>query len=203
MILAIDTAGPVIGVALGDRLFQQRVVRGADAVLTPAIGELIADVELTGVAVSVGPGGFTSLRVGVAHALGIATARGVPVVPVSSLEARAALADGRVLSLLDGRKQKAYAGFYVDGVCLSGERDLPPVEAIGLAEGPFVAVGEGAVVWRELVEAAGGVVQADAARSPVAALARLAAGRLDAAIAPEAVRLSYLRDADAKLPVSR
>ena len=201
MILAIDTAGPVIGAAVGDRLFEQRVVRGADAVLTPAIASLIEGVELTAVAVSVGPGGFTSLRVGVAHALGIALARNVPVIPVSSLAARAALAEGRVLALLDGRKQKAYAAFHVDGQDVSGERDLPPAEAIALASGAFVAVGEGALVWRAEIEAAGGAVVEDAGRSPARALARIA--RDLPRVPPAAVRLRYLRDADAKLPKGR
>jgi tRNA threonylcarbamoyladenosine biosynthesis protein TsaB len=151
------------------------------------------------VAVAVGPGAFTSLRVGVAAALGLALARGCPVVPVSSLRARAAaVGPGRVLALLDGRKGRAYAGFYEDGVLVGPEVDRIPAEAVALASPPFVATGEGALVFRLFVEAAGGVVDPDAEKSPALALARLAPHL--PSVPPEAVRLRYLREADAKLP---
>ena len=206
-VLAIDTAAPVVGAALlhrGElRSWSQRIVRGSDAVLTPALAELLDGVDhLDAVAVAVGPGAFTSLRVGVAHALGLAVARGCPVVQVSSLEARARAVGGRVLALLDGRKGRAYAGFYAPAL-VGEERDLPPQEALELAEGPFVAHGEGAEVWRDLVLAAGGTLGADPTASPAPALARLGAERITAAVPPVAVELRYLRAPDAKLPGSR
>jgi tRNA threonylcarbamoyladenosine biosynthesis protein TsaB len=205
VVLAVDTAGPVVGAALlghpdGPRTWSARVNRGSDKVLTPALAELLEGVErLDRIAVSVGPGAFTSLRVGVAAALGLAVARGCPVVPVSSLEARAAcVGSGRVLALLDGRKSKAYAGLYVDGVLVGDEVDRPPAEAMVLGGGDFVATGEGAVVFQDAVLAAGGTVAPDADASPALAIARLAVDR--PTVPPEAVRLRYLRDADAKLP---
>ncbi len=205
IVLAIDTAGPVVGAALighpgGARTWSARVTRGSDKVLTPALGELLADVgPLARIAVSVGPGAFTSLRVGVAAALGLAVARQCKVVPVSSLEARAArVGSGRVLALLDGRKARAYAGLYVDGILVGDEVDWAPADAVALGRGDFVATGEGALVFQEAVLAAGGCVAADADASPALALAQLAVDR--PGVAPEAVRLRYLRDADAKLP---
>jgi len=204
-LLGIDTAAPVVGAALlvdGElRSWSQRIVRGSDAVLTPALAELLQGVDhLDAIAVSVGPGAFTSLRVGVAHALGLALARGCDIVPVSSLEARAASVDSSpVLALLDGRKGRAYAGFYAPEL-KGAELDVPPAEAIALAEGDWVAVGEGALVWRAEVEAAGGRVVEDPTRSPAAALARLGAERIDQAIPAVAVKLRYLRAPDAKLP---
>ena len=200
MILSIDTAGPVIGAACGDRVFSQRIVRGADGVLSPAMAELIRGIELTAVAVSVGPGAFTGLRVGVAAALGLAFARGVPVVPLGSLEARAAMVQhSRVLALLDGRKGRAYAAFFVDGVAHTEVQDIPPEQAIALASGDWVAVGEGARVWQELIVAAGGRVADCAADSPAPAMCRLAEGRDTAD--PAAIRLRYVRAPDAKKPV--
>ena len=88
-VLGIDTAGPVVGAAVvgwgPPRQWSCRIVRGADGVLLPAIADLVAPATpLAGVAVSVGPGAFTGLRVGVATALGIAVSRGVPVICVSS-----------------------------------------------------------------------------------------------------------------------
>jgi tRNA threonylcarbamoyladenosine biosynthesis protein TsaB len=205
--LAVDTAGPVIGAALAapelaaPLVWSQRVSRGADAALAPAVAALLEGRGLDLVAVSVGPGSFTSLRVGVAFALGIALSRGCPVVGISSLEVRAAAAGGgRVLALLDARKGRAYAGFFVGGERVGEEVDLPPEQAVTLASGDWVATGEGAEVFRAQVEAAGGRVHPDAARSPVAALAALAAARREQALAPEAVRLHYIRPSDAIPP---
>ena len=205
-VLGIDTAAPVVGAALvgagAPRAWSERVVRGADAALLPAIDDLLRGARLDAVAVSCGPGAFTSLRVGVAAALGVALARGVPVVSVSSLEARArAVGAGRVLALLDARKGRAYAALFEGGHRVGDERDVPPESAIGLAAGaPFLATGEGAVVWRSAVEAAGGEVVSAPAASPAATVALLGAARLAEAVAPAAVRLNYIRPSDAVPP---
>ncbi|MED5370902.1 MAG: tRNA (adenosine(37)-N6)-threonylcarbamoyltransferase complex dimerization subunit type 1 TsaB [Myxococcota bacterium] len=202
-VLAIDTAGPVVGAARSDgRIFTKRVVRGADVALSEALAQLLDDSPLELVCVSVGPGGFTSLRVGVAAALGVAIARRVPVLPMSSLAARALLCpEGRTLSLLDGRKSKAYAAVFLDGVLQGEERDLPPSQAVALTAGhPFTAVGEGAVVFSEDILAAGGSILEDPARSPVLQMCAAADRMRDQAISPQALRLRYLREADAKLP---
>ena len=203
--LVIDTSAPVVGVGLfgegGERCFSERIARGAEVVLGRALHEMIDGVELDLVVVTVGPGAFTSLRVGVAMALGVAQGRGCPVVEVSSLEARAARCDGgNRLALLDGRKKRAYAALFNESGELVGEElDIDPSEAIALAKGaPFEAVGEGAEVWRDLVEAAGGVVIENAAAPPLAELARIGARRV--AVEPEAVRLNYIREPDAKKP---
>ncbi len=207
-LLAVDTAGPVIGLALlrdGQvRSWSARVVRGADALLTPALAALLEGVDvLDAVAVSVGPGAFTSLRVGVATALGVALAKGCPVIPVGSLEARAAMVGpGRVLALLDGRKGRAYAALFQDGERVGELLDEPPEQVCGV-QAPFVATGEGALVFASQVRAAGGAVFERAGDSPVEALALLARGRLDQAVSPQALRLRYVRDADAQKPAPR
>ena len=200
MLLSVDTAGPVIGAACGSGHFSQRIVRGADAVLTPALAELIEGIQVSGVVVSVGPGAFTGLRVGVAAALGLAVALGVPVLPVSSLRARAALVApaGRVLALLDGRKGRAYAALYQDGSLQGEEQDVPPQVAIAQAGGDFLAIGEGALVWRSLIQEAGGRVDPDAGRSPAHAMLTL--GELLQPQRPEALRIRYIRAPDAKKP---
>ncbi len=212
LVLAIDTAGPVIGAALAGpdgpvASWSLRVVRGADAALLPAVAQLLEDLDpdgpaLAAVAVTVGPGTFTGLRVGVATALGVAVARGLPVVPLSSLLVRAALVDDEpsVLALLDARKGRVYAGhFVVQGGQprpLSAEQDAP-LDAV-LPAGDFVAVGEGAAVMAERIIAAGGRVVDAPARSPAVAAALLARSRpaLDAG----EVALRYLRPPDAVPP---
>ncbi len=205
--LVIDTAGPVVAVGGWDddgcvgRL-AARVGSGADAWLLPQVAALCERLgALDRVAVAVGPGAFTGIRVGVAVALGLALARGVPVAALSSLQVRAACARGhrRVLSLLDARKGKVYGGVYdtthavpaLDGV----ERDLP-LEALLESVSVEAAVGEGAAVYRALLEARGIPVVGDVEMPLAPDLAPMlrAAPLLDAG----QVSLRYLREPDAK-----
>ena len=129
------------------------------------------------------------------------------MLPVSSLEARAAVVeeDGLILSLLDARKGRAYAGLFrrsADGLERMGEeQDIPPEEAVALAGGrPFIAVGEGAVVWEELVRSAGGRLWPEADICPALQVARFGIDRMAQALSPVAVQLNYIRPSDARPP---
>lgn len=207
-VLSVDSAGPVVGACLlddgGEHEWSERVRRGADTALIPAIADLLVRVEaLDLVAVTVGPGAFTGLRVGVAAALGVAVSCDVPVVCVSSLEARASLHSGEsVLALLDARKSRVYAQWFDCSGPIPVARNEPvdaPLDSV-LPNVPFVAVGEGALLQPDLIEAMGGRLGADPARSAAPAVGRLARLRASSAMAPNAVALAYLRDADAKKP---
>jgi len=203
-VLAIDTAGPIVGAAVVGsgpaRTWSARAGRGSDAVLTPAIAELIAGTErLAAVAVSVGPGAFTGLRVGVATALGIAVARGLNVVAVSSLEARAILVSApQVLALLDARKERFYGQLFdTTGpvpLALSAPMDAPLSKMLPTSS--FVAVGEGTEVAQAQILAAGGTI--GPVLSPAEQVGILALDRLDKAVEPGEIALRYLRSADAK-----
>ncbi len=212
-VIAVDTAGPVVGAALvrdgaAPVAWSARAGRGADAVLVPALAELLAQAGpgLQGIAVTVGPGAFTGLRVGLAIASGLALARGLPLLPMGSLAARALLAPGApvVLALLDARKRRFYgASFALDGPVPrplqdAVDADLDSILA-GLPAGA-VATGEGAQVAAEALAAAGVPIAPDAADSPALVLARHAASGALAACDPAAVRLRYIRPPDAKVP---
>jgi tRNA threonylcarbamoyladenosine biosynthesis protein TsaB len=141
-ILGIDTAIPTASVALTEngellaeaiygsdvsrenRATAQRRGNHAEAVL-PLIGSLLEKAQITlqqlsGIAVSIGPGSFTGLRVGLATAKGIAYESGLPVVGISTLQANAARVknfNGIIASLLDARKGEVYiALFRCDGI---------------------------------------------------------------------------------------
>jgi hypothetical protein len=86
-------------------------------------------------------------------------------------------------------------------VSLWTSKTSPPPRPSALAQAPFIATGEGAEIWRGLVEAAGGVVAEDPQSSPALSMARHAQGRVHEAIAAEAVTLHYIRPSDAALPV--
>ena len=99
-ILAIDTSSAWCSVALslGDDspLFKHEPVSaGASQLLLPWVAELLAQADLSlqdldAIAIGVGPGAFTGVRLGVAAVQGLAIARRIPVIPVASLDAIAA-----------------------------------------------------------------------------------------------------------------
>jgi len=100
MLLAIDTATRLLSVALhnGQELIAEQTARIGNhhtTSLAPTIQSLMASCavemdDLTGVAVSVGPGSYTGVRIGVAIAKGIAAAQNLPLIGVSTLDILAA-----------------------------------------------------------------------------------------------------------------
>jgi tRNA threonylcarbamoyladenosine biosynthesis protein TsaB len=210
-VVAFDTAAPVIGVGAsdGDRVRVATAVldRGSETWLVPTLASLCAELgfrlaDVEGVVVTIGPGAFTGLRVGLAAALGVAVAAKAPVAPVSSLVCRArAAGSGPVLAMLDARKDRVYAQWFGRGRD-EDPGDWPPDVAIGAPGGPFVATGEGAVRYRHRVEAAGGVLSGHATHPAVDALLRegLEALARGEGVDATCVRPLYLRDADARLP---
>jgi len=157
VVLAFDTATPSATVALvraGELLGERRsrassVLADADALLHDA-GLTVSDLEA--LAVGTGPGSFTGLRIGLATALGLALAQDVPVAGVSTLDALAAAAPGS-LPIIDARRGEIFT--LHDG----RPRAVRP-EELELESGS-ICVGDGAVRYRALFEAAGGEVPPD------------------------------------------
>jgi tRNA threonylcarbamoyladenosine biosynthesis protein TsaB len=199
--LGIDTAAPVVGVALyGDEelLWSERVVRGADGVLGEVIARTIRDRRIDAIGVTVGPGAFTGIRVGVGLALGVAMARSVPLTPCSSLLVRAALVPGepRVLAILDAKRERVYAGVFRTngaGPEPDGEERDARLDEV-LPPSPFLAVGEGALVFADALLAAGARIAPEPGASPALVVARMALAPGAARLGPEDVSIRYLRD---------
>lgn len=191
MILAIDTCGPVIGVATAQGVRTERIQRGGERRLVPWVLELLGDARPDAIGVAVGPGAFTGLRVGLATAQGLAHAYDVPLYGWSSLRTRAEHANADA-AWLDARKGRVYAargpGFQ--------ELDVDPQQAV--FAGTFT--GEGALVYRELIEAAGGTVLPDADDPGLPAMVRRTAGALEAGLDPGVVAPVYVRAPDAVPP---
>lgn len=116
--------------------------------------------NLDGIGVSIGPGSFTGLRIGLAAAKAIAMATGKPLVGVPTL-ASLALAclgacDGRVVGvLLDARKKEVYAGFYqLDAACgpvqVGDPVVIPPNELLQTMDEPVTLVGPGVKAYMDV-----------------------------------------------------
>jgi tRNA threonylcarbamoyladenosine biosynthesis protein TsaB len=176
--------------------------------LMPAVAEALERAEvdwndLDAIAVGVGPGTFTGLRIGIATARALATAAGLPLRRVSSLAALAAGMDGLVrLPLIDARRGEVFAALY------EGEREFwppfvtPPeelVEQLGNAAVTPLAAGDGSIRFRGMLEEAGISVEPDDSLAHlVRALCVCRLGEEAPDESPEAVLPEYLREPDAK-----
>lgn len=219
-VLGFDTATPALTVA---------VTRGGEPVaeaeagpdpggrprhaseLLPAVDRVVAEAggwdEISLLAVGVGPGAFTGLRIGIATARALALGRSLPVAGVSSL---AALATGIMspgpdrLPLIDAKRDELFAALYD----AHGREVWEPfvaspdeiVARVGGHRAAVLAAGDGSLRFREVLEAAGVAVapEGDPAHGLRARHVCRLARQADAG-GPEAIEPTYLRRPDAEL----
>lgn len=142
----------------------RRALEAAHGLLVAA-GATVRDVDA--IVVGVGPGGFTGLRIGIATALGLGQALGVPVTGASSLEALAlgiaeAAPPGAVVApVLDARRGELFAAAYRAGTD-GGLAELLPPSALAAVDLARVLTGLGEEVWigGEGIVAAAGALDA-------------------------------------------
>ncbi|MDQ3380106.1 MAG: tRNA (adenosine(37)-N6)-threonylcarbamoyltransferase complex dimerization subunit type 1 TsaB [Actinomycetota bacterium] len=194
LVLAFDTATDVAtsalvddGSVLGERTSIARtLLEDVDALLRDARA---APRELEALVVGTGPGSFTSTRIGLALAQGLALALDLPVAGVSTLDALTAARDG-AYPVIDARRREVF----VAGPAVVAPDDLDLEPAV-------TCIGSGAIRYRETLEGKGAVVPPDDDEI------HLPHARLHAALArdfgpADAVIPLYVRSPDAKAPIS-
>ena len=218
-LLALDTAVKPAGVAISDKgaiLAEMHL-----AVKQTPSRQLLSGIEfllqkcglemdgLDGLAVTLGPGFFTGLRIGLATAQGLALGLELPCVGLSTLRVLAEgvkCVQGDIWAVADARRGLVYAArFASDGNRL--ER-MSPDAAMSIerlareVSGPCLLVGDGAALCMNRLDSAGSRLAPDWAAIPRAGLLalcaeeRLAAGQ---GVKPEELKPRYLRPSDAEI----
>lgn len=214
-LLGLDTAANLCSVAILDvetgtilAEISEDIGKGHAERLMAVIGQAIADAEIAitdigKVAVSVGPGSFTGVRVGVSTARGLALALKCPAVGIGTLQALAydaakISAVMPILSIIDARRDELYAQFFSEkGTALSEPMvtTLPRIlEQLKAQDRRHVLSGSGALLVNERLDRPLDIATTKATGS-IEAFARLGALELNGGEAP---RPLYLRGLDVK-----
>ncbi len=222
-ILAIETATFTGSIAIADDsrglIAEVRVnVRIAHAErLMPSVEWLLKTSgtgihDLDAFAVSIGPGSFTGLRIGLSTVKGLSFATDKPVVPVPTLDAFAMtmpFCSYMICPMIDARKNEVYAALYrwEDNMCrkIMHEAAVNPGELLHRIDEPVVVMGDGAETYREVIKEILGAraVFAPASRmSPCAStVAEAAFERLNRGLTADVAGLApfYVRKSEAEI----
>lgn len=222
LVLGIETSTTRSSVCLAT---EQGLVAGAALGRGQAHGEFLApaiefclrraglDVgAVAGVAVSLGPGLFTGMRVGIATAQALAHARRLPVVGLASLDLLAFPARHArrlIASVLDARRRELFWAFYRSvpgGVQRTTEFRVGPADKLAgeieAVPDDVLCIGDGALANRQLLESTGAEVGSASMAYPTAhALVELSLPRFlrEETQRPEDLRPVYIRKADTRI----
>lgn len=199
MILALETATKTGSVALWEGgligEYTLNIQRTHSERLMPAVVRILEDAavkpqDLTALAVSLGPGSFTGLRIGIMTAKTLAWSLQIPLYGIPTLDALAwqlRYSQGLLVPLLDCRRERVYNALYLakgqeEPVRQTPYRVLPVAELLTELEGYSETkyfFGD-----KEIVEAPGVIVAGRENAPSAAAIAALAQMRMDAGIEP-------------------
>jgi tRNA threonylcarbamoyladenosine biosynthesis protein TsaB len=176
----------------------------------------VADIDLF--AVAAGPGSFTGLRIGIATMQGLALANAKHIVGISALDALyhatfISGVNGDVCVWMDAARGEVFSARYRDGAVIDGPSVEMPADVLARWSGrngdrreAMVFVGEGAILYRDLIQAAlpAALVQPDVPMlAPTIALLADAQAERQGSVVPDAIRPLYVRRPDAELARDR
>ncbi len=191
---------------------------GQSEALVPMLKATMSDAKATfkgldAVAVTIGPGAFTGLRIGLAAARGIALALSVPCLSVTTLEALAYGVDpslrsgSTILTALDSKRADIYVQAFGCDLSPLNQASAIAVEEISkfITEGPVIIVGD--IINRVLAELNTSGIKTKVAPGPgipdAAVVAEIAAARWNPKREYSLPEPLYLRPPDAKIPKNR
>lgn len=201
LVLGLDTSTPAVSVALVDTdtgALAERVVvdaRRHGELLAQGIAAVLSEAgvdrrALGAVAVGLGPGPFTGLRVGVVTAATMADALGIPSYGICSLDA---LGEGARVAMTDARRREVYwARYDQSGTRVDGPHVTKPAELVDQLRGVPV-LGDGALAYDGVL--AGLDLRAEPRYPSAVRIAQLAVTTEPGALVP-----MYLRRPDAEEP---
>lgn len=235
-VLALDTATGATAVAVADVDDGKQPERSATAYREPprtgppghatellgAVEQVLAEIgggweAVDRIAVGIGPGTFTGLRIGVASAQALAVARGLPLVGVSSLHALGLGTGGLLgedlplLALIDARRGEVFAAGWPAGAdqlqppAAPEPAVLKPEQLHAHVAPGAVAAGDGAIKFKAVLDGLGVVVpKVDDPANRISAVSHCRlASRLTPARRPDQVQPAYLRIPDAEIQSKR
>ncbi len=213
-VLAFDSSGGGCSAAVlsGEHVLAHEsaaMLRGQAEHLVPMISRVMAaagigGAELDLIAVTLGPGAFTGVRIGIATAQGLALATGVPALGIGSFEAVAAavpasLLEGRALLVaIESRREELFLQAFDPMRTPLGEGALVAAEdwRSTAPAGPQVLAGDGAERLRPALQDRDVVIAPESGAIDPGALARLAAERWQAGFRTERLEPRYLHAPD-------
>lgn len=226
LILGIETATMTGGVALlnDERVISEytlNVKTTHTARLLPAVDQILKDSsvdkrEIDGIAISLGPGSFTGLRIGMATAKGLAMGLDIPMVGIPTLDALARnipFAMHQICTILDAKKKEIYYGRFRYEQDLSLKRLVPyqvisPADAMEQIDEKTIFLGDAVDVYKDFINEKLGdmaLFAPDAQRLPRAAtvaemgIAKLKACEYLDVITSEPI---YIRPSDAEMSLA-
>ena len=169
LLLAMETAGQCGSLALigpdgclAEHSLRSRVTHSRR--LLTGIDKMLADCDLgfedlQGIAISIGPGSFTGLRIGLSTAKGLVMATGLPLIGVPTLDGLAcqlAFAGQPICAVMDARKKELFAAFYqwskTDGLVRQSDYlALPPSRLVEQIKGSTIFIGDGIATYGDFL----------------------------------------------------
>ena len=215
MILALETAGNTCSACIIDgnkilcEIYAHSGLKHSEN-LMPMVDDAInyAHIdknELKFIALSIGPGSFTGLRIGAAVAKGLAMALNLPIIPIKTLDALAYnihLPDTLTAPIMDARRGQVYASIFLDGKKI--ENDLAIefeifIKNLHRFNKKVLFLGDATSIYKDIILENGFLIANESLLfQRASAVAALASKNIDLAVPVDRLEIEYIRESSAQ-----